>query len=267
MGGRPLGKNTLFQILTNRIYLGKITYKDEIYDGEHPAIVDAEIFERTQRLLKRNGRTGGANVRNRHGALLKGLVRCVACDCAMVPSHTMKHLSGKGSKVYRYYCCANAREHGWNSCPAPSVPAPELERFVIDQVKGIGRDTNLLNETLAECRRLGRLETADLRLEEYCRRNSLRHAAQTDRHAVEAKDQNTSSLQPQVSSLSCEACVLFDPLWETLSAREQARILHLLIERVDYDGPNGTVEITFHPTGIKTLADELKRQEATTCDR
>jgi len=36
---------------------------------------------------------------------------------------------------------------------------------------------------------------------------------------------------------------------------------------VDYDGPNGTVEITFHPTGIKTLADELKRQEATTCDR
>lgn len=60
---------------------------------------------------------------------------------------------------------------------------------------------------------------------------------------------------------------LFDPLWDTLSAREQARILHLLIERVDYDGPNGTVEITFHPTGIKTLADELKRQDATTCAR
>ena len=45
----------------------------------------------------------------------------------------------------------------------------------------------------------------------------------------------------------------------------QARILHLLVERVDYNGPKGTVAITFHPTGIKTLADELKRQEATTC--
>jgi site-specific DNA recombinase len=63
-----------------------------------------------------------------------------------------------------------------------------------------------------------------------------------------------------------EACSLFEPLWETLSAREQARILHLLIERVDYDGPNAKVAITFHPTGIKTLADELtpgRRQEVT----
>ena len=60
-----------------------------------------------------------------------------------------------------------------------------------------------------------------------------------------------------------EACSLFHPLWETLTAREQARILHLLIEHVDYDGPNGTVSITFHPTGIKTLADELNQQEVT----
>ena len=50
-------------------------------------------------------------------------------------------------------------------------------------------------------------------------------------------------------------------VWETLSPAEQARILHLLIERVDYDGPNGKVAITFHPTGIKTLADELQPKE------
>jgi len=59
-----------------------------------------------------------------------------------------------------------------------------------------------------------------------------------------------------------QACSLLDPVWETLTAREQARILHLLIERVDYDGVNSNVSITFHPTGIKTLADELKEQEA-----
>jgi site-specific DNA recombinase len=29
MGGKPFGKNNLFKLLTNRIYLGKITYKDE----------------------------------------------------------------------------------------------------------------------------------------------------------------------------------------------------------------------------------------------
>jgi site-specific DNA recombinase len=293
MGGRPLGKNTLFQILTNRIYLGKITYKDEIYDGEHPAIVDAEIFDRAQHLLKRNGRTGGAHVRNRHGALLKGLVRCVTCDCAMAPSHTVKRLSDNGGKVYRYYCCTNAQKRGWQSCPTPSVPAPELERFVVDQVKSIGRDTNLLNETLAECRRqreeaIGKLDAEKRTLERELGRHNAdlrkligKDGQATDRLAdvqerIRNAEQRATEVREQILALSRElvdarevgeACSLFDPLWETLSAREQARILHLLIERVDYDGPNGTVEITFHPTGIKTLADELKRQEATTCDR
>jgi site-specific DNA recombinase len=51
---------------------------------------------------------------------------------------------------------------------------------------------------------------------------------------------------------------LFDPVWETLSPREQVRIIRLLVQRVDYDGEKGTVSVTFHPAGIKTLADELE---------
>jgi site-specific DNA recombinase len=51
---------------------------------------------------------------------------------------------------------------------------------------------------------------------------------------------------------------LFDPVWETLSPREQVRVIRLLVQRVDYDGEKGTVSVTFHPAGIKTLADELE---------
>lgn len=280
-GGKLWGKNSLFKLLTNRIYLGKITYKDEIHQGEHPAIVDEEIFDRVQRLLKRNGRTGGAHVKNRYGALLKGLVRCVPCNCGMAPSHTVKN----GTKVYRYYCCTNAQQRGWHVCPAPSVPAPELERFVVEQIKGIGRDTDLLNETLTESRRqreeaIGKLEAEKRTLErELHHHNSeLRKLAgkdgpPTDRLAdlqdhIRITEHRSTEVREQIVSLSrelvdaravSEACSLFDPLWETLSTREQARILHLLIESVNYDGPNGKVAITFHPTGIKTLADELKR--------
>jgi hypothetical protein len=38
-------------------------------------------------------------------------------------------------------------------------------------------------------------------------------------------------------------------------------MVHLLVERVDYDGARGKVSITFHPTGIKTLARELASQQ------
>jgi len=291
-GGRPFNKNSLFKLLTNRIYLGKITYKGEVYDGEHPAIVDEDIFERAQRLLKRNGRSGAPYVRNRFGAVLKGLVRCVPCDCGMVPTHATKTTASGGNKRYRYYVCQNAQSRGWHNCPSPSVPAPELERFVVDQVKAIGKDTNLLAETLDESRRqreeaIGKLEDEKRTLERELHRHNteLRELAAkgrtngvtTDRMAdvqdrIKIAEQRTTEVREQIVALSRElvdarevgeACSLFDPLWDTLTAREQARILHLLIERIDYDGVNGTVSITFHPTGIKTLADELAQQEAT----
>jgi len=105
-GGKPFNKNSLYRLLTNVIYLGKTTYKDEVHEGEHPPIVDAEVFRRAQRLLKRNGATGGKHVRNRFGALLKGLLHCVPCGNAMTHTHTKR-----GNKRYRYYVCV-----GW-PCP------------------------------------------------------------------------------------------------------------------------------------------------------
>ena len=47
------------------------------------------------------------------------------------------------------------------------------------------------------------------------------------------------------------------PAWETMTPTEQARIVALLVSRVDYDGARGKVAITFHPLGLKTLAGDL----------
>jgi site-specific DNA recombinase len=52
----------------------------------------------------------------------------------------------------------------------------------------------------------------------------------------------------------------FDPVWQALSPREQARVLNLLVERVEYDGGSGKVAVTFHPAGIRALSDELVNQ-------
>ena len=61
------------------------SYKGEIYDGEHEAIVDEDLFGRVQGLLRRNRNSGGKHVRNKHGAMLKGLVRCKHCGCGDEP--------------------------------------------------------------------------------------------------------------------------------------------------------------------------------------
>jgi site-specific DNA recombinase len=206
----------------------------------------------------------------------------------MVPTHTTKN----GNKRYRYYVCAGAQSRGWHTCPSPSVPAPELERYVVEQIKSIGKDPGLLADTLEEGQReseeaIKRLETERRALQRGLNRDGRelrelaaragRDALATDRMAdlqdrIREAEQRATEVRERIIAVSRElvsaeevaaACSGFEPLWDTLAAREQARILHLLIERVDYDGPGGTVFITFHPTGIKTLAEELSLQEVT----
>jgi site-specific DNA recombinase len=282
-GGRPFTKTALHQLLTNVLYVGKVRYQGELHGGEQPALVDAAVWQRVQALLTRNGRSGGGEVRNRFGALLRGLLRCAPCGCAMVPTHTTR----KGTKRYRYYVCTNAQKRGWHCCPSKSVPAGEIERYVVEQIRGIGRDPALVRETLDRAvQQVDEERTALLAeqrgLERDARRWNDEVRAALDgavggqsastlprladlqerlRHA----EQRASDIQSRLNALDREritedevsaALAGFDPVWNALSPREQSRVIHLLVERVDYDGGAGTLAITFHPSGLKALAAE-----------
>lgn len=285
-GGSPFNKHSLYSLLTNVLYIGRLTYKDEIHDGEHAAIVEEETFRRVRQMLKRNGVAGGAHVRNQFGAILKGLINCVPCNCAMVPTHATKQ-----DKRYRYYVCANAQKRGWHNCPSKSIPAGEIERFVVDQVRGIGRDPALLVETLsgahAEAKvRVGELASEKAALERELRRHNAQMrelagsigtgGANTDRMAdlvdrVRGTEDRLTQVREELTRLergmideneAARALAAFDPVWETLTLREQARVLNLLVQRVDYDGDKGTVAVTFHPAGIETLSREVAEANA-----
>jgi site-specific DNA recombinase len=132
---------------TSSRYLGKVRYKREIHEREHDAIVDADVVAQVQTLLQQNGRTGGRAQRNKYGALLRGLLRCAACDCGMNHSYT-----AKGTRWYRYYVCDRTQKRGRRECPSPSVPEGEIERFVVNEIKGIGADPLVIRETLAQAR-------------------------------------------------------------------------------------------------------------------
>ena len=284
-GGHRFDKCNLFGLLTNMLYIGKIRHHNEIHPGEHAGIVDEQVWQRVQATLQRNGRTGGVLARNKHGALLKGLLRCVPCNCAMSHSFT-----ARGAKRYRYYTCVQAQKRGWHTCPTKSVPAGEIERFVVDQIKSIGKDPAVLAETLRQARDLSQRGLTQLQAEEQALQRELSryHAELTTlvtapsngalagalanlQDRIHLAEQRATQVREQIVALSREMVVehevqaalsVFDPVWETLRPPEQARIIHLLVERVDYDGGNGTVSVTFRPSGIKTLAQQLEEVAA-----
>src|SRR5437016_71134 len=94
LGGQPFVKSNLHKLLTNATYAGKLRYKTELHNGEHAAIVDPVKWQKVQELLKGN-RHKGSTERNGSGAILKGLLYCRPCGCAMSPTY-----SSKGNKRY-----------------------------------------------------------------------------------------------------------------------------------------------------------------------
>jgi site-specific DNA recombinase len=277
-GAVPFSKSLLYHLLTNVVYLGKVRYREEVHPGEHAAIVDEQIWQRVQSILAHNGRTGGAPVKNKYGALLKGLLRCESCDCSMGHTYT-----NDGHLRYRYYVCLNAQKRGWHNCPTKSVPAGDIEQFVVDQIKSIGKDPAVLAATIRQAKSQGQKNLAELQVEERRLNKELaRHTAEFQKLSaipskagemaamqgrISAAEQRITEIRDRLITLSRDivdqheveaALSMFDPVWETLSPREQARIIRLLVERIDYDGKNGTISITFRPNGIKSLAEQLK---------
>lgn len=288
-GGKPFTKTSLHKLLTNVTYLGKVRYKDEVHEGEHDAIIDPDVWQQVQTLMQRNGRTGGAEVRNKFGALLKGLLRCVPCDSAMTPTHATKD----GNKRYRYYVCCHAQKRGWQNCPSPSIPATEIERFVVDQIRSIGRDPDLIRETLAQVHDQAQSQLVELEAEQASLERELARWAAEIRDVVahvgpghedspavarladlqertRTAERRATEIREQIRAITARtidhsevtaAMAKFDPVWKSLTPREQARVIELLVERVDYDGEHGKVAVTFHTDGIRNFGAEFVTAE------
>jgi hypothetical protein len=46
-----ISRGHLYKILSNLIYVGRLSHKGQVYDGQHAAIIDAEMWDRVQRQL------------------------------------------------------------------------------------------------------------------------------------------------------------------------------------------------------------------------
>jgi len=269
-GGKDFDKSTLALLLRNPLYLGKITYKGQMYEGEHDAIVDEDLFGQVQGLLRRNRNTGGKHHRNKHRALLKGLVRCKHCGCAM--GH---HFATRGKRRYRYYVCQRAQKKGWSACPAPSLPAEELEDFVVGQVRRICRTPTLLREVVGRGRELIAQEVEAIKAE---RKEHQARARQLNgrlcelaavqmkpgvanemasvQQALEGVRQEIEQVNSRIASAQLRlvqedelvgAGESFGPVWKNLKTKEKERLIRLLIQTIEYDAGNEAITITYHP--------------------
>ena len=122
----------------------------------------------------------------------------------------------KGGRLYRYYVATDALKHDAANCTVRRVPAAEIEGAVVNQVRGLLRAPEMIVRTWRAGRKLlAGLTEAEVR----------------------------TALQR------------LDPVWEELFPVEQARVIQLLVERVDVS-PEG-VDIRLRTAGLSNLTAEL----------
>jgi DNA invertase Pin-like site-specific DNA recombinase len=123
----------------------------------------------------------------------------------------------KGGRLYRYYVSQSVLKHGPDTCSVRRVPAAEIEAAVVDQLRGLLRAPEIV---------VGTWRAARPKIEGV--------AEEEVRQALER----------------------LDPLWNELFPAEQARIVQLLVERVDVS-PDG-IDIRLRTEGLANLVTELR---------
>ena len=279
-GGRSFDKCSVHALLTNPIYCGKIKHKTDLYQGQHQAIIDDEIYERVQAQLRENSFNRGNRQPSKYGGLLKGLIRCPNCNVAMVHNMTKRN-----AIVYRYYTCVRAIKRGRQACKHPSLPAGEIEAAVVDQVREISRDTKLRDEIIRQAMiatQQGRaeLESHHVQLTRQLTRDhgeirelaleqkpntSIAHRIADVQDRIAKAELELSKVNRQLHDLDKqqmtteeiqEAFIDFDRIWDALTSREQSQLLALLVSKVEFDQSDCTIAITFHASGIETLEQQ-----------
>ena len=122
----------------------------------------------------------------------------------------------KGGKLYRYYVSQTILKHGAGSCPVGRVPAGEIEAAVIAKLRTVFRQPEIVAGTWKAARsQNGEITEVDAR----------------------------------------DALIRLDPLWDELFPAEQARIVALLVERIDI-GTDG-LNVRLRMDGLTALTREM----------
>ena len=121
----------------------------------------------------------------------------------------------KDGKLYRYYVSTDVLKRDADSCTVRRVPAAEIESAVVDQLRGLLRAPEIIVRTWRTAKSMGDISEADVR----------------------------------------DALERLDPLWDELFPAEQARIVQLLVERVDISTDGA--DIRLRTEGLTNLVTEL----------
>jgi len=138
------GHPAVHGIISNPTYIGKIRWRDRVFDGVHEPLVEEFTFAKAKAILAERGehakRRGNAS-----DFLLSGLLRCGRCGKAYIGMSA----NGNGGR-YHYYACTGRQKYGPKAYTGDRLPREKLEQAVLHQLASVYRNERLIAEALAQ---------------------------------------------------------------------------------------------------------------------
>jgi site-specific DNA recombinase len=137
--GGKWGKQRIHKIMTNETYTGCLVWGRNHKgiatpppvrkEGAWPALIDKQMFQQVQSVLKSHAPKLTHPRVTSSSYLLSGLIRCQKCRAAYI---------GYGAKSGRhhYYVCGTTYAKGKEVCPSQHLPKDNIEQFVVEKIKG-----------------------------------------------------------------------------------------------------------------------------------
>ncbi len=145
--GEKWGRRVVLYMLRNPVYVGKIRWREVLYEGTHDPLVSEVLFEKAQEIMReRVADLKGRCFHNNDERLLAGIIKCARCKSHMVGVSTHKK-----DRKYSYYLCSKR----WNikDCDQDYVRADLLENAILQDIKGMFRDEQFMARVWEEANR------------------------------------------------------------------------------------------------------------------
>ena len=119
-----ISKGQLGKLLQNINYVGILKFKDVMYEGKHPALIEQDLFDKAQISFRKDNKP---LYRENHDFAFAGLMTCAKCGCAV----TAEIKKGR----YIYYHCTG----GKGKCEQKSkyISEEKIEKQFDDAIKAV----------------------------------------------------------------------------------------------------------------------------------
>jgi len=124
--GKLWDERQIQKMLQRESYIGKVTWRGQVFTGIHQPIISETTFEKVQAIFASKTYTKAKNTTD---ALLAKKVFCEKCSSPLAPSHT----TNRHKQKYFYYRCTGSKDRS-QKCQRPHFSLAKLDARVSEIV-------------------------------------------------------------------------------------------------------------------------------------